>query len=102
MTSDTIKREPDTVEDTPQVRFGSSVKFSVVFYNVSRKRPHSLVGVSNYTPMGGELVWWHQPQIFSVCAPKIFLLLQILVKYSFLLIGLLFRNFHRVFYILYA
>lgn len=57
MTSDNIKKEPDTVEDTPQVRFGSSVKFSVVFfYNVSRKRPHSLVGVSNYTPMGGELV----------------------------------------------
>lgn len=27
MTSDNIKKEPDTVEDTPQVRFGSSVKF---------------------------------------------------------------------------
>lgn len=38
MTSDNIKKEPDTVEDTPQVRFGSSVKFFSVFVKCFKEK----------------------------------------------------------------
>lgn len=49
MTSDNIKKEPDTVEDTPQVRFGSSVKFSVVFFIMFQGKGHTLLWVFRIT-----------------------------------------------------
>lgn len=78
MTSDNIKKEPDTIEDTPQVRFGSSVKFfSGFFYKMFQGKATLSCGCFELHSYGRGASLVAQPQI------SVFVPLRIFYYYKF-------------------